>query len=161
MQWLWIERQRLQLADVLLVLAILAVAVTVGFLEAIVAGTLAASALFILSYSRLDVVRGRMTGQLRLSTTERSEASVSTDDFARGGETLILELQGYVFFGTAHALIGRLRAEIASRGEAAVRNVIVDFRRVQGLDASAVFNLGNAKFLQLLFRGHAILPHPS
>jgi SulP family sulfate permease len=148
-QWLWIERQRLQTPDVLLVLAILAIAVTVGFLEAIVAGTLAASALFILSYSRLDVVRGRTTGQLRLSTTERSEASVGML-MTRGAETLILELHGYVFFGTAHALVADCEREIAAQ-DAAIRNVIVDFRRVQGLDASAVFNLGK---LEQICRAH-------
>jgi SulP family sulfate permease len=148
-QWLWIERQRLQLPDFLLVLAILAIAITVGFLTAIVAGILAASALFILSYSRLDVVRGRMTGALRLSTTERAETSVSKL-MTRGAETLILELQGYVFFGTAHALISDFSRDITAK-EGVIRNVIVDFRRVQGLDISAVFNLGK---LEQICRKH-------
>ena len=60
---------------------------------------------------------------------------------ARGRETLIFELQGYVFFGTAHTLLGDLTRDVAEPGSA-IRNVVLDFRRVQGLDASAVFNLG-------------------
>ena len=139
-QWLWVERQRLPLTDFLLVLAMLVVSVTVGFLQAIALGVLAASALLVLSYSRLDVIRGRLSGALRLSTTERSEPSTRLLA-ARGDETLIFELQGYVFFGSAHALLGDLAAAIA-RSDRPIRNVILDFRRVQGLDASAVFNLG-------------------
>lgn len=148
-RWLWVERRRLPLPDFLLVLAMLAVSVALGFLQAIALGVLAASALFLLSYSRLDVIRGRLSGALRLSTTERSEAS--TRLLAKhGDETLIFELQGYVFFGTAHALLGDLEAAI-SRPERPIRTVILDFRRVQGLDASAVFNLGK---LEKLCEGH-------
>ena len=139
-QWLWVERRRLPLPDFLLVLAMLVVSVTMGFLQAIALGVLAASALFVFAYSRLDVVRGRLSGALRLSTTERPEPSTRLLA-ARGDETLIFELQGYVFFGTAHALLGNL-SDAMSRPERPIRNVILDFRRVQGLDASAVFNLG-------------------
>ena len=139
-QWLWVERKRLPLPDFLLVLGILAVAVTVGFLPAIGAGVLAASALFIVSYSRLDLIRGRLTGALRLSTTERPEPAVRKL-VLRGNETLIFELQGYVFFGTAHALVSEFARDIDGP-DATIRNVILDFRRVQGLDVSAVFNLG-------------------
>ena len=139
-QWLWVERRRLPLPDFLLVLAMLVVSVTMGFLQAIALGVLAASALFVFAYSRLDVVRGRVSGALRLSTIERPEPSTRLLA-ARGDETLIFELQGYVFFGTAHALLGNL-SDAMSRPERPIRNVILDFRRVQGLDASAVFNLG-------------------
>ena len=150
-QWLWVERRRLAVQDFLLVVAILAIAVTVGFLQAIGAGVLAASALFIVAYSRLDVIRGRLTAALRLSTTERSEPSVRRL-MARGNETLIFELQGYVFFGTAHALLSDLAQDIA-RPETSIRNVILDFRRVQGLDVSAVFNLGK---LEQICRQHGV-----
>lgn len=139
-QWVWVERRRLALPDFLLVLAILGIAVTIGFLQAIAAGVLAASALFIFAYSRLDVVRGRVSGALRLSTTERPESSVRSL-VRRGQETLIFDLQGYVFFGTAYALLRDLAPSVA-HPETPIRNVILDFRRVQGLDASAVFNLG-------------------
>jgi sulfate permease, SulP family len=147
-RWLWIERRRLPLSDFLLILAMLVVSVVVGFLQAIALGVLAASALFVLSYSRLDVIRGRLSGALRFSTIERSEASTRLIA-AHGDRTMILELQGYVFFGTAHVLLGDIEAAI-SRAERPIRTVILDFRRVQGLDASAVFNLG--KLAQLCDR---------
>jgi SulP family sulfate permease len=59
-------------------------------------------------------------------------------------------LQGYVFFGTAHALITDCARDITAP-EKAIHNVIVDFRRVQGLDVSAVFNLGK---LEQICRQH-------
>ena len=155
--WLWVERPRLALPDFLLVLAILAIAVTVGFLQAIAVGVLAASALFVFAYSRLDVIRARLTGATRLSTTERPDPAVRRL-VARGGETLVIELQGYVFFGTAHALLSELTRHVAEPG-ATVRNAVLDFRRVEALDASAVFNLGKLEQIcsqhgvRLLFAG--------
>lgn len=144
-EWLWVERRRMPLPDFAIVVLILATAATVGFLPAIAVGVLAAAVLFVMTYSRLGVVRARLTAALRRSTTERPEAEARLLA-ERGAETLIFELQGYVFFGTAHALYTTIAAEIGAPG-APVRRVILDFRRVQGLDVSAVFNFGKLEQL--------------
>jgi sulfate permease, SulP family len=151
-EWLWVERRRLPLPDFAIILVILGTAATFGFLEAVALGVLVASILFLVAYSRLDVVRARLTARLRSSTTERSEAATARLQ-ARGDETLIVELQGYVFFGTAHALYASLAGAIGD-GASPVRRVVLDFRRVQGLDVSAVFNLGK---LELLCRQRGIV----
>jgi SulP family sulfate permease len=59
---------------------------------------------------------------------------------ARGAETLIFELQGYLFFGTASRLGAAIGREIEEAG-AEVRQLAVDFRRVPGLDMSAAHQL--------------------
>ena len=157
-QWLWVERQRLALPDFLLVLAILAIVVTVGFLQAIAVGVLAASALFVFAYSRLDVIRARLTGAARLSTTERPEPAVRRL-VARGRETLVFELQGYVFFGTAHALLERARPPRRRARTPPSATPSSTSAGSQGLDASAVFNLGKLEQIcsqhgvRLLFAG--------
>jgi sulfate permease, SulP family len=105
--------------------------------------------MFLVNYARLDVIRSRLTGALRLSSTERADAAVH-HLIERGAATRIYELQGYVFFGTANALYSQIAEEIARGG---VRAVILDFRRVQGLDVSAVFNFGK---LEQLCRAHGL-----
>lgn len=158
-EWLWVERRRMPVEDFAVVLAIVAVAATIGFLEAVGTGILASSVLFLVNYARLDVVRARFTGALRLSTTERSEAAARflTED---GDKTLVYELQSYLFFGTAHALFDQISRQIAARPEEDLA-LIVDFRRVQGLDGSAVYNMGKldqlcrARSVRLVFTGIA------
>ena len=55
--WIRIERRRLPLRDYAIVLVILAVAATVGFLQALAVGLLAAVVLFVIAYSGVDVLR--------------------------------------------------------------------------------------------------------
>jgi SulP family sulfate permease len=158
-EWLWVERRRMPVEDFAVVLAIVAVAATIGFLEAVGTGILASSVMFLVNYARLDVVRARFTGALRLSTTERSEAAgrFLTED---GDKTLVYELQSYLFFGTAHALFDQISRQIAARPDEDLA-LIVDFRRVQGLDGSAVYNLGKldqlcrARSVRLILTGIA------
>ena len=138
-RWTWVERRRMPAQDFAIVLLILAVAATLGFIPAVVTGALAACARFVLVYSRLQVIRSRQTGATRLSSVERSEPAVRTL-MARGPETLIFELQGYLFFGTASRLGAAIGREI-EEGDADARQVVVDFRRVLGLDMSAAYQL--------------------
>lgn len=144
-EWLWVERRRMPLHDFAIVGLILATAATIGFLQAVAVGVVAATLLFVLAYSRLEVVRTTTTAALRQSTTERPEVGAArlAD---RGAETLVCELQGYLFFGTAHALYERLAATVG-RANPAVRRVILDFRRVQGLDVSALHSFGKLEKL--------------
>lgn len=139
-EWLWVERRRMPVQDFAVLLGIVGVAASVGFLEAVGTGILASSVLFLVNYARLDVVRSRLNGTLRLSTTERSDAA-SRLLAEQGGATLIYELQGYLFFGTAHVPFDQIAAQIAGTpGDH--RALIVDFRRVQGLDVSTIYNFG-------------------
>jgi SulP family sulfate permease len=145
--------------DFALVALILATAATVGFLQAVAVGLLAAALLFVLAYSRLEVVRASATAALRHSTTERPEAAARRLA-ERGAETLVVELQGYVFFGTAHALHERLvRAIDAADGP--LRRVILDFRRVQGLDVSALHSFGKLEQLARTRGVELILADPA
>ncbi len=150
-EWLWVERRRMLLSDFAVLLGIVAVAASIGFLEAVGTGILASSMMFLVTYARLDVVRARLSGALRLSTTERSDAATRVLT-QQGEKTMVYELQGYLFFGTAHALFDQIARQIAGKsgGDLAM---IVDFRRVPGLDVSAVYNFGK---LEQLCRTHAV-----
>jgi sulfate permease, SulP family len=138
-RWLVVAWREMPHGDYVIIVAILATAVAFDFVVAIVLGTIAASILFTLAYSRLDVVRNRVSGRLRLSPTERSERDIATL-VAHGHQTLVFELQGYLFFGTANGLFDRVAAEITA-DDADIKTLLVDFRRVEGMDVSASFVL--------------------
>jgi SulP family sulfate permease len=57
-----------------------------------------------------------------------------------GEPVVVLELSGFLFFGTANALLETIRTELG--GANRPRVVILDFTRVRGLDASASHSLG-------------------
>ena len=137
--WLWDRRRQFSFTDYALVLLILVVAATVGFFEALGMGILAAAAMFIVSFARVNVVRLRSSLASRRSLVERSDAEVHYL-MQVGQQAAVFELSGFLFFGTANALVERVHAEL-SRNEA-LRYVVIDFARVHGLDASATYSLG-------------------
>ncbi|MDU8942294.1 SulP family inorganic anion transporter [Ovoidimarina sediminis] len=158
MTWVWEARKALTGRDWLTVIFILAVAITAGFLPAIALGTLAAAAIFVLSYARTEPVRLRSTLATRRSSVERSDAS-SAVLLTEGEQTVVLELTGYVFFGTADRLLRLARAELGHVPPP--RHLVLDFARVEGVDASAARSLAKiseaaeARGAKLYFTGAA------
>ena len=137
--WLYWEGRKLLLHEYLVVLAIVAVAATVGFLEALGVGLVVAVAIFVVAYARTDFVRVRSTVASRRSRVERSEAA-SAHLACVGQRAAILELDGYLFFGSGYRLLERVRREL-TEGPAPT-HVVIDFGHVTGIDASAMLSLG-------------------
>lgn len=135
-EWLWVQRRRLPWTDKLVIAFILVTAATLGFLEALAAGLLAASILFVISYASVDVVRVKTTNASRRSSVERGPTDMAylAD---HGGGARIFELGGYLFFGTANSLLDAVKDEIA--GASPPRAIVFDYSRVVGLDTSANF----------------------
>ncbi len=133
-EWIWVSRRRMTQVDYTLLLVILGVIATIGFLPGVGVGLVAAIALFVVRYSRIDVIKHALTGEEHQSNIERA-----TDDaeFLRdhGEATLILELQGFIFFGTANRVLTRLREHLE---QPTLQHVVFDLRRVTGVDSSAV-----------------------
>jgi SulP family sulfate permease len=132
-EWLVSTARRLALWEYLIVVLIFLVIVSVSFTTGILVGIVAATILFVVEYGRVDSVRHVLTGQDYQSTFEISEER--RESLRRHGEAiLIVRLQGFIFFGTSD----RLRKKIEDRLSDVVRFVIVDFRRVTGVDSSTV-----------------------
>jgi sulfate permease, SulP family len=143
-EWLyeaWWKFSKLEYAIVLLILVSIA---TLGFLPGVAVGFVAAVALFVISYSRVNVTRNTLTGAEIKSRIARSPAERAVLD-AHGHKTLVLKLQGYLFFGTAHTLLENLRQRIDHEAAAELRYVVLDFEKVSGLDASAMLSLVKLK----------------
>ena len=133
-EWLVLTARRLALWEYLIVVLIFLVIVGVSFTAGILVGLVAAIILFVVEYGRVDSVRHVLTGQDYQSTFEISEER--RESLRRHGQAiLIVRLQGFIFFGTSD----RLRKNIEHRlSSGLVRFLIIDFRRVTGVDSSTV-----------------------
>jgi SulP family sulfate permease len=137
--WLWTELRRMPVPDRAIVFAMLATGALAGLLPAVGLGVAIAAGRFVLAYARLDIVRSRTTGAERRSTTERAADAAALLD-ARGAETVIVELRGFLFFGSGHRLRGLVDAETEGPGPP-LRELVLDFHRVQGVDVSLAVHL--------------------
>ena len=145
-EWVFDARRRLPRSDYLVVLLILVVIATVGYLESVGLGIVIAVVLFVVKYSRVDVVRHALTGATQLSNVARPRQHREVlHELGEG--VLILRLQGFIFFGTANGLVSRLRRRLRSSELGPLRFLILDFRPVTGLDSSAVLSF--VKMIQL------------
>ena len=138
-RWLIDARSKLPRLEYLVVVIIVLVVATVGFLEGVVVGLLCAIVLFVVNYSRINVVRYALTGVERRSNVERSNAE---QKYLRlnGGGTLILKLQGYLFFGTAAALASRIDERLKDSELPPLSYAALDFAQVTDMDSSAALS---------------------
>lgn len=138
-RWLIEARKQLPRLEYLVVVVIVLVVATAGFLQGVMVGLLCAIVLFVINYSRINVVRFALTGTERGSNVERNSAE---QQFLRdnGAQTLILKLQGYLFFGTAAALARRIEERLADKAQPTLRYVAMDFAHVTDMDSSAALS---------------------
>jgi SulP family sulfate permease len=132
----WSKLSRIDYGIVVLILVVIA---TTNFLTGVGIGLLSTVLLFVANYSRINVVHYMLSGVDVRSNVERFNHQWSKLQ-ELGDHTFILELQGYIFFGTAYALLERIRVRINERNRLPVHYLVMDFRRVSGLDSSAVFS---------------------
>jgi SulP family sulfate permease len=154
LDWLYDGWRRLSRADYLIVVSILLVMGTFGLLPGLGVGIALATALFMVEYSRVPVVRHVLSGRSYHSRVERSypHAELLREE---GHGLVILELQGYVFFGTANGVYEQLKERLGAAEANPPRVVMLDFRRVSGVDASAALSFVRLK--RLLRRHKALL----
>lgn len=142
-RWVYQSWFELLPVDFVVLLFITAVIVWQGFLVGVAAGLFATVGIFVVSYSRNSVVKHALTGETYTSRVTRPPAERAALA-AVGDQLYILQLQGYVFFGTANSLFEQVRAR--ARG-VATRYVVLDFRQVAGLDSTALLSFDKLKRL--------------
>jgi SulP family sulfate permease len=153
--WLVDMRRSLPIGEYAIVVAILVTIATKGLLPGLVVGLVLAIALFAINYGRIDLVH-----EVPFGTTYRSNVDRPPDERATlqglADRVQILRMNGYVFFGAASGLLERIRR----REEAgSLRFLLIDFRRVTGMDASAalsfrkVAQLAEASGFELVLAG--------
>jgi SulP family sulfate permease len=153
-EWLYDGWFRLSKTDYFLVVLILIVIGSLGYLQGVGIGILAAMCIFTANYSRIRVIHRRLSGVLQRSNVDRpsSQRRILRE---RGDQLYILKLQGFIFFGTANTLYQEIINQLHEAGHSPPRYIIFDFRRVTGFDGSAevVF----IKIVQIAKESHAQL----
>ncbi|MCU0838512.1 MAG: SulP family inorganic anion transporter [Rhodospirillales bacterium] len=112
----------------------------VGLIEGLGVGIFAGIVLFVVQYSRVDVVRASSTLATRASNVQRPTAFRDAL-LSRADEVFVLELQGHLFFGRMNSLLTRLRQRLGDAGRPPLRSLVLDFRHVTGIDASVSMSL--------------------
>jgi SulP family sulfate permease len=140
-EWVWDKRRSLPPLEYAVVLAILAAVIVWGFLIGVVIGIVLAAVLFAVSYGRIELVREVAFGETYRSNVDRP---ATERDELRGlsDRVQILRVSGFVFFGSANRLLERIRGRV--EGTTPPRFLVIDLRRVTGVDSSAVVSFVKA-----------------
>ena len=133
--WLIRARTRLPATEYAIIVLIAFAIAVFGFMEGVGVGMLATLAVFAFRMSRVDIVFEESTGHERSSTRVRSvpDRVILTE---RGDSLHAYRLRGYIFFGSAHRLVKRLKRPIQEGAHPTV--ILLDFAAVSGCDFSAI-----------------------
>ena len=154
-EWVWDKRRTLPTLEYVVVLVILAGIIAKGFLPGVVIGLVLAIVLFAINYGRTELIHEVAFGETFRSNVDRPPGERDALR-ALGSRVQILRMHGFVFFGTASGLLERIRKRVDG---GALRYLLVDLRRVTGMDSSAVMSfrkvsqLAQANGFELVFTG--------
>jgi SulP family sulfate permease len=141
-RWIVQSRRRLSLSEYLSLLAIIVIILKWGFIAGILIGVVIGCTTFALSASRIDCIKFSFDGSEYRSSLDRSrddQAVLST----HGGKIRGLNLQSYLFFGSANKLYQHVKALLADHPEC--RFLLFDFKLVTGVDSSAAYSFAQIK----------------
>ncbi len=137
LDWVVAARRQVTWPEYAMILAILCAIALYGFLAGVGLGLVMASALFVIKYSRLPVVR--LDTDL---TALRSARQRSVPDLhilrEHGQGVRVLRVTGYLFFASANMLSRTVSDILKPPAGKAPGHVILDFAEVEGFDSSAV-----------------------
>jgi SulP family sulfate permease len=125
--------------DFMVIVAVIVTALTVSLIAASGVGIVLAIVLYLREQTRSSVLRRKIEGGEIFSKVVRHELELSIL-IRHCGKTVIVELQGSLFFGTANQLFQALEPEIGLR-----TYVILNMRRVQSIDLTATHVLEQIK----------------
>jgi SulP family sulfate permease len=141
-KWIVESRRRLSVVEYLSLLAIIVIIVQWGFVAGVLIGVVIGCTTFALSAARIDSIKYGFDGSEYRSSLDRSR-----DDQAvlaeHGGKIQGLNLQSYLFFGSANRLYQHVKALLAQHPEC--RFLVFDFKLVTGIDSSAAYSFAQIK----------------
>ena len=141
-KWIIESRKRLSKLEYLSLIAIIAIIIGWGFVPGILIGVIIGCATFAFSAARVEPIKYSFDGAEFRSSLDRSR-----DDqevlLAHGGKIQGLNLQSYLFFGSANRLYQHVKQLLKERPEC--RYLLFDFKLVTGVDSSAAYSFAQIK----------------
>jgi SulP family sulfate permease len=143
-RWLVTSSRQLSRLEHLSLLLIMLIVVKWGFIAGILIGIIISCATFAFSVSQVSAIKYTFDGTEYRSTLDRSPEELAL--LARHGRELQgLNLQNYLFFGSANQIYQTVKGLLAERPEC--RFLVFDFRAVIGIDSSAIHSFTQVKQL--------------
>lgn len=125
-------RSRSTMLDFVVIAAVVTTALTVSLIAASGVGVALAILLFIRENIESSIVRRKALGNESFSKQIRVQEEMRILE-AKGGEAVIYELQGSLFFGTANQLFSILENDIKTK-----KFITLDMKKVQSVDVTAM-----------------------
>ena len=142
-------KQRTTILDFAVIAAVVVTALTVSLIAASGIGIVLAVFLFVREQIGGTIVRRKLSCNEIFSKHVRTQEEMEIL-VARGERSVVVELQGSLFFGTTNQLYSALEPELKTRDY-----VILDMRRVQSVDVTAAHMLDQVK--DMLAERHGFL----
>ena len=155
--WMYQSVRGFQPVDYAIVCIILGTVIFVGFMAGVFVGVMMALLLFVMRYSMISAVQGQYSLAGYRSSVERSPRSNQLLD-EHGARALVYSLRGFLFFGTANAILDLIRDESGIKG-GNYKAILLDLKRVTGMDISAlktflqIRRICEASGVQLMYSG--------
>jgi sulfate permease, SulP family len=141
-KWIFESRRRLSVVEYLSLLAIIVIIVQWGFVAGVLIGVIIGCTTFALSAARVDSIKYGFDGSEFRSSLDRSRDDQAVLS-AHGGEIQGLNLQSYLFFGSANRLYQHVKALLVLHPEC--RFLVFDFKLVTGIDSSAAYSFAQIR----------------
>ncbi|MEH2524625.1 MULTISPECIES: SLC26A/SulP transporter family protein [unclassified Bradyrhizobium] len=141
-RWIVESRKRLSKTEYVSLLAIIVIIVGWGFVPGVLIGVVIGCATFALSAARIKSIKYSFDGSEYRSSLDRSRGDQQVL-LAHGGKIQGLNLQSYLFFGSANRLYQHVKALLQRCPEC--RYLIFDFKLVTGIDSSAAYSFAQIK----------------
>lgn len=145
-EWVFQGYRKFDRLDFAVVLVIVLVIAAAGFLVGVGVGLVIMIGLFVVEYSGTDIFHHAWSGA-EITSNVRRNAHYERALRRLGERIFVLELEGFIFFGTAHALLHQIRQRLQSPDQERLCYLVLDFKRVSGLDSTAVLSFERVKQL--------------
>ena len=121
-------------------LIIMFIVIFVGVLEGFFAGVIMMLLVFVASYSQTSIIYRAASGE-NLSSTIAHTPYHATILTTLRRDVYVMELTGYLFFGSSNRIVNAIEEYFEANVDIKLRFLILDFRRVSGMDSSALLSL--------------------
>lgn len=135
-EWLVDSWKSIPVFDYTIIVGIVLVVEFFGFLQGVAIGIVASVVIFVFRYSVVEIIKNVLDGSDVRSSKDRPIADQRLLDYT-ADQLVILQLQGFIFFGTGNSLYEKIK-QLAASSQKSLRFVVLDLGLVQGIDSSAV-----------------------
>jgi SulP family sulfate permease len=144
-EWVYQAWFRCSRVDFFVIVTILVTLAVRGILEGVIAGLILAVFTFVVTYSRVSVIKFAFSGREYHSRVTRAPDEQQVL-LAHGDQLYIMKLEGFIFFGTANGIFERLRERIRLASGESLKYSLFDFSKVTGIDSTGMLSF--ARMLQ-------------